>query len=113
MNATDTILTVLKQSVTELRLVYLFGCRAAGCEGARSDYDVAHLASETLDPVTRWKLEGQLADALATPVDLIDFSTPSTVMQFQAVNTGKILLSADVSVDDEFRMHDCRECVMR
>ncbi|MYM94840.1 type VII toxin-antitoxin system MntA family adenylyltransferase antitoxin [Duganella vulcania] len=92
----QAIVSVLRQRLPALLAVYLFGSRATGQVGTDSDLDLAVLVEGKLEPFATWELAQSLADMVGCDVDLIDFRTASTVMQYQILTTGSRLWSKDV-----------------
>ncbi len=86
----EYIRTFLKENISGLLGIYLFGSRAQGRETAQSDWDVAFLTryDQKLSVLERWKLQEKLAAKLNRDVDLVDLRSVSTVMQFQVLSTG-------------------------
>ena len=95
MNA-QALLTHLQNHLPDLLAVYLFGSHAQGTAGPGSDVDLAVLLPGTVDPVSLWRLSGDLADIAGRPVDLIDLRAATTVMQYQIVTRGRRLWAKDV-----------------
>lgn len=92
----QAIVSALRQQLPALLAVYLFGSRATGHAGRDSDLDLAVLVEGKLEPLATWELAQSLADMVGCDVDLIDFRTASTVMQYQILTTGSRLWSKDV-----------------
>ncbi|KAF2393350.1 type VII toxin-antitoxin system MntA family adenylyltransferase antitoxin [Pseudomonas frederiksbergensis] len=88
-------LTLLQDQLPDLLAVYVFGSQMTGDAGAESDLDVAVLSSGLVEPLTLWRLSGELADIVGVPVDLLDLRAASTVMQYQVLTTGRRLWSKD------------------
>lgn len=68
--------------------VYAFGSQVQDTANPDSDLDLAVLVAGYADPLTLWELAGSLADIVGCPVDLLDFRSASTVMQYQILMTG-------------------------
>lgn len=102
----DQAVERLKKEVSGLAAVYLFGSAAAGTEHVESDVDLAILKEEgqVLDPETRWRLSGDLADVFRGPVDLVDLRRASLGMRVQVVDTGRVLFEADETERRRFEM---------
>ncbi|GJI97756.1 toxin-antitoxin system antidote Mnt family protein [Duganella caerulea] len=92
----QAIVSALRQQLPALLAIYLFGSRATGQAGRDSDLDLAVLVEGKLEPLAMWELAQSLADVVGCDVDLIDFRTASTVMQYQILTTGSRLWSKDV-----------------
>ncbi len=90
----ERIIQHLQRALPTVQAVYLFGSVVTEHFTADSDIDVAVLTSEPMEALLRWKLLQQMAIMLNRDVDL-DLSTASTVMQFQMVNTGERIFTAD------------------
>lgn len=91
----QTIVPALRERLPALLAVYLFGSRATGQAGTDSDLDLAVLVEGKLEPFATWELAQSLAEMVDCDVDLIDFRTASTVMQYQIITTGSRLWSKD------------------
>lgn len=99
------LLDLLRNRVSGLVAVYVFGSSETGGAHAASDLDMAVLASSRLDPMIRWELQQDLAQRAGRSVDLVDLRSASTVMQMQVVSTGRLLLSVDPVEVDRFEMY--------
>lgn len=97
------LITVCKQYIPDIKLLYLFGSHASNQAHDSSDIDLAVLLNKKISTVTRWEIQQKLALAFNVDVDLIDLLSASTVMQNQIVNKGICLY--DVSdYKDAFEM---------
>jgi predicted nucleotidyltransferase len=92
----------LRAQIPDLIAIYLFGSRARGDANAASDFDVAVLAKQRLDPIERWELQERLAALLGCDVDLVDLLRSSTVMRMQVVTDGRVLYEADRTARQSF-----------
>lgn len=88
------ILEILQNEILSLQCVYLFGSYAEGNSTKESDIDVAFLASETVDNVTRFSIAQDLALQLGKSVDLVDLSRSSEVFNMQVVSKGECLFNS-------------------
>ncbi len=87
----SSIIKFLKSKLPELLAIYAFGSQVSGCSNKNSDLDLSVLVSSYTDPFELWDLSGQLAGRVGCHVDLIDMRSASTVMQYQIVQTGRLL----------------------
>ncbi|MBF0624487.1 MAG: nucleotidyltransferase domain-containing protein, partial [Magnetococcales bacterium] len=87
----EPLIQRLRDHLPGLLAIYAFGSRVSGDAGPASDLDMAILAAGKADPVTLWRLAGELADLAGCPVDLVDLRTASTVMQHRIITTGQRL----------------------
>ena len=85
----DAIVQTLQARVPNLLAIYAFGSRVQGTAGLMSDLDLAVLVAGYAEPLTLWKLAGELAELAGCPVDLLDFRAASTVMQYQILTAGQ------------------------
>ncbi len=85
----DAIMQTLQDQLPELLAIYVFGSRVQGNAMRESDLDLAVLVSGYVEPLTLWKLAGELADLSGCPVDLLDLRAASTVMQHQILTGGE------------------------
>lgn len=93
------IVTAAKRALPQARGLWLFGSRARGQEDAASDLDLAVLLPERSDPVRLWEAGEEIARDLGMDVDLVDLRSASTVMQYQIVTTGRLLLAEGPDVE--------------
>lgn len=93
------ILALLQANISGLLAVYAFGSRIHGTAAADSDLDLAVLLAGYAEPLSLWKLSGQLAEMCQGEVDLLDFRAASTVMQYQILSTGERWWAADTQAD--------------
>jgi predicted nucleotidyltransferase len=91
INFQSHLITVCRQHIPEIKLLYLFGSYASNQAQANSDIDLAVLLTKKISTVTRWEIQQKLALELNIDVDLIDLLSASTVMQNQIVNKGVCL----------------------
>jgi uncharacterized protein len=84
--------------------VYLFGSQARADGAKDADIDLAVLAREKLDPVTRWKLQEDLAAQAHRSVDLVDLADASTVMRMEVLRDSVVLLDLRQSTREAFEM---------
>lgn len=91
INFQSHLITVCRQYIPEIKLLYLFGSYASNQAQANSDIDLAVLLTKKISTVTRWEIQQKLALELNIDVDLIDLLSASTVMQNQIVNKGVCL----------------------
>lgn len=82
------LVTLIKEAIPTVSLIYLFGSYATQHERAESDIDIAVQADAPLDPLFRWQLANQLASTLGKEVDLIDLRQASTVLRMEIVRHG-------------------------
>lgn len=85
------LISVCKQYIPDIKLLYLFGSHASNQPHSNSDIDLAILLPEKISTVTRWEIQQKLALEFNVDVDLIDLLAASTVMQNEIVNKGRCL----------------------
>lgn len=95
------IIDLLKLSLPDTQLIYLFGSRADNSYKPSSDWDIAVLGTGKLDNVQRWELAQELASLLNADVDLVDLLSTSTVFNMQVVSKGQ-LLYGDINIKDVY-----------
>jgi len=93
------IVALLQARLPELLAIYAFGSRIDGTAGPSSDLDLAVLVPGQAEPTQLWELSGEIADLAACPVDLLDFRTASTVMQYRILTTGQRWWANDSRAD--------------
>ncbi|NBC18065.1 MAG: nucleotidyltransferase domain-containing protein [Bacteroidetes bacterium] len=105
-DALDAAVTLLREALPDLRVVYVFGS-ATQTQPLRpdSDIDLAVLPARPLDAVARWDLQERLATLLRRDVDLVDLRSASTVMRIQVLRTGRVLYEVDVVTRQRFEMY--------
>jgi predicted nucleotidyltransferase len=87
------------QRLSGLRLLYVFGSQATGHAQSSSDWDIAFLADESPDNVSRWHIAEELAAKLNQDVDLVDLKEASTVLKMQIVQNGRLLFGDTLESD--------------
>lgn len=87
------VVMAIRARFTNAMAVYAFGSQVQGTSGSDSDLDLAVLVAGYADPLALWDVAGSLADVAGCPVDLLDLSAASTVMQYQVITTGQRLWS--------------------
>lgn len=90
---------LLTARLPNLLAIYAFGSRIEGTARPDSDLDLAILVADPCDPLQRWSLAGELADLAGCPVDLLDFRSASTVMQYRILTTGQRWWARDSRAD--------------
>lgn len=97
-------LPAILQQVPGVRMLYLFGSRAAGREGPNSDYDVAVLADPAVDgPTLRSELAHELTKALGTEcIDVLILNRAPVELAYAVVATGRRLYEADLATRVEY-----------
>jgi len=89
-NALRTIKHVLAREPS-IEFAYLFGSRAIGTAGSRSDWDIAvyYGKSRKISPWRRFYLEAELSRELGAEAQVIELnSLESPLLLFEVVNTG-------------------------
>ena len=94
---------LLRDALSTLQAIYLFGSQASGAASAESDVDIAILLPRPLSAAQRWDLAGELAERLNREVDLVDLRQASTVLQQQVLSEGRRLWACG-SEADEFEL---------
>ena len=85
----------LREAISSLSAVYVFGSQVTGHATADSDLDIALLMDERLPAEALWELSSTLANLVKCDVDLLDLRAASTVMQYRIITTGTRLWSKD------------------
>jgi predicted nucleotidyltransferase len=94
-----SLLQLLQGRFPELLALYAFGSRVTGGVTAESDLDLAILVDGRVDPLSLFHLAGELSEVVGCDVDLVDFRTASTVMQYQIITTGERWWKKDFRAD--------------
>jgi len=100
---TSQSVDLLRDALSTLQAIYLFGSQASGAANAESDVDLAILLPRPLSAAQRWALAGELAERLNREVDLVDLRQASTVFQQQVLSEGRRLWACG-SEADEFEL---------
>lgn len=95
----EAILRLLRERLPNLLAIYAFGSQIDGSAGLESDLDLAVLVPGHAEPMQLWEIAGQLADIVGCPVDLLDFRSASTVMQYRILTTGRRWWAKDSRAD--------------
>jgi predicted nucleotidyltransferase len=96
------IAAFLHGRIPALIAVYRFGSTVGGQLQPESDVDLAVLAADPIDPVTRFRLQEDLARQMGRDVDLIDLRRASTVMRMQVIGSGCQLAVYDAKTLEAF-----------
>ena len=97
-NFNNQLVALVKQSLPDVGLVYLFGSHASNQANEYSDIDIAILPAEQLSAIKRWEVQQKMAERLNVNVDLVDLLSASTVMQHEIIRKGFCLYDADKNV---------------
>jgi predicted nucleotidyltransferase len=89
------IVAFLKDKITNLEAVILFGSYAKNLADKNSDIDVAFLSKDKIFNLERWQLQEDLASKLNKNIDLINLETATDVLKFQIASQGKVIYAAD------------------
>lgn len=93
----------------DILAVYLFGSQAQGKAHRASDVDIAILFVETLTAAQIFErsvaLGTLLESSLPLPLDLIALNRASTLLRFQVLKNGKLVLEKDRAARCLFQMH--------
>lgn len=92
-----------------LRAIYLFGSRARGDARVDSDYDLAVLCGEPLQPQRSFDLSLELSLLLDGDVDLADLLRASTVLKKEVIAHGRRLYERDVGEALDFEARSLTE----
>lgn len=85
----EDIIAVLKEKISGLQALYLFGSYVDGSAGKESDIDIAYLSEEHLSSVARWNMSQMLASKMQKEVDLIELRETNTIFRFQIISKGE------------------------
>lgn len=99
MESTAEVRSALRRASIEV--AWLFGSRAGGTAGPRSDVDLAVLTADGAPPLALLdlaELTRVLEQLLDAPVDLVDFRRAPLELQARVVITGLVLHSDDESL---------------
>lgn len=107
-NTAEFIAKTIVHYYPSVQGIYLFGSYQTDTEWPDSDVDIAvllpHPDAKREQRMVISKCRYRLEDELKKDVDLVNLRLTSTVFQFQIVNTGRLLYTADESAVQEFEM---------
>ena len=87
------IIDTIKEELSDVSIIYLFGSFAKGSEHKSSDIDIAILGSKPNDNLKLWVLAQKLSTLCGYDVDLVDLRRATAVMRIQIVAEGKHLFN--------------------
>ena len=96
--APKQLTTAIQAVLPEALAAWVYGSAASGSMHAASDIDVAVLLPFSDVRRTAWLLKHEaqrLADIWGFPVDLVNFTTVSCVLQKEVLSAGRLLYSFD------------------
>jgi len=86
-----------------LRFAYVFGSAVTRGLDAARDIDLAIRAVQPLGLLERARLAGELEAVAGRPVDLVDLDAASTLLRWEVLSTGRVLVALDDDALLEFR----------
>lgn len=92
-NIRQLIIDTIKEELSDVSIIYLFGSYAKGCEHKSSDIDIAILGSRPNDNVKLWMLAQKLSILCGYDIDLVDLRKATAVMRIQIVAEGEHLFN--------------------
>lgn len=95
---TEQLTATIQSVLPDATAAWLYGSAASGSMNAHSDIDVAVLLLPNDASKTAWSLRNEsqrLAESWGSPVDLVNFSTVSCVLQKEILSAGQLLFSTD------------------
>ncbi|KZY75061.1 hypothetical protein A3740_16200 [Oleiphilus sp. HI0068] len=99
------LVSLIKQHLPSVKLIYLFGSRATNEARPSSDWDIAVMAEKKIPLSTLWELKELLANTCRAEVDLIDLLQSTTVLNVQIIERGQLLYDAcDAAMSFETRV---------
>lgn len=98
----ENLVRWLREAISNLQAVYLFGSAATGELRPDSDLDIAVLADAPIDPVARFDLAQAIAAARNRDVDLIDLASASAVLRVEIVGRGRRLFPTQDEAVEQF-----------
>ena len=93
---------LIRDNISNVGVIYLFGSYAAGQQNSSSDVDLAFLTYTKVDNIQRWKLQERVASLLESDVDLVDLEKSSLVLQHQVISEGKPIFINKVSELEQY-----------
>jgi uncharacterized protein len=99
---------LIRQKLSNLLAIYVFGSRVAENTSNESDLDLAVLVAGYADIVSLWNLSTEIASMINCDVDLLDMRAASTVMQYQILSKGMKVWQSDIpGVALEVGLYEC------
>jgi uncharacterized protein len=100
----NSIEKVVRSKFNDLLGLYLYGSRAQGQSSKTSDWDLAILPLQSIDPMLCFEVSGELEEILGAKVDLVDLKNTTTVLQFQIISKGQLIWCSDNQACQQFEM---------
>lgn len=100
----EPVVDLLRSEVADLQVVYLFGSTASGNQGFDSDVDLAFLAGSKFKPSSYYDLLVKASSVFSQRLDLIELRTASTVLQYQVLESGRVIYESDPSLTARFEV---------
>jgi uncharacterized protein len=95
---------LLRERLPGLSAVWLYGSHARGDARPDSDVDLAFLADAPSSRFELLALQGDLAAAIGTEVDLVDLWTADDVLRVQVIEHGHVVFERTPSERARFEM---------
>ncbi len=95
----QTVIDTLKNEISALQALYIFGSQNDNSATDESDIDIAYLSRKSLSAVERWNISKKLASILSKDVDLIELASTNTVFRYQILSTGKRIYGEGYEVE--------------
>lgn len=109
MDVQELALALQKHMIAheEILAIYLFGSHAEGCARSHSDIDLAILLRPEFKPSPAYRLNllEELSDLFPYRIDLIILNQVPSLIQFQVLQKGRVLIDRDPSKRAELVMH--------
>lgn len=95
---------IIKDEISDLQLLYIFGSYASGNIGPNSDIDFAFLSDFEVKPLKKFELQEKLARFYKKNVDLIDMSKAGLMTIAQILHKGERIFEREKLAADEYEM---------
>jgi uncharacterized protein len=99
-----TIINFLKEKISDISGIYIFGSFADQTATSNSDIDIGFLTQQKIDPVKKWEIQEELASILDNDIDLVDLKDASVILRAEVIEKGKLIYTSDQYQTDYFEM---------
>lgn len=99
-----TIINFLKEKISDISGIYIFGSFADETATSNSDIDIGFLNQQKIDPVKKWEIQEELASILDNDIDLVDLKDASVILRAEVIEKGKLIYSSDKYLTGYFEM---------
>lgn len=103
-NYKESIISILKSSIADIAVIYIFGSFAQSTAKSSSDIDIAFYSLALKDKAElkkeTFRLKSEMSQKLNKEIDLINMSIASPILNFQIFQNGQIIYKSN---DDKLK----------